>query len=161
MENEPITPHTGPTIDADGRLTYVGEDGRRYVVVDGMELDPESSAEVMEALRSAGALFQEIETLCLGWLDLVSASPLGREEAMTLLLATLETVLEASGEHDSAHDDDGDAVSDIDIDSDLEADTNSNADTESDADTESEADTNSDSDTEVDVDADDQASDGG
>lgn len=107
MENEPITPHTGPTIDADGRLTYVGEDGRRYVVVDGMELDPESSAEVMEALRSAGALFQEIETLCLGWLDLVSASPLGREEAMTLLLATLETVLEASGEHDSAHDDDG------------------------------------------------------
>jgi hypothetical protein len=28
----PITPHATPRLDDEGRLTYVGEDGRRYVV---------------------------------------------------------------------------------------------------------------------------------
>jgi hypothetical protein len=33
-ENTPITPHATPTIDALGRITYIGDDGRRYVVAD-------------------------------------------------------------------------------------------------------------------------------
>ena len=103
-QDDPVTPLTGPTLDAEGHLTYVGEDGRRYVVVDGVELDAEGSAQVMEALQAAGPLFQEIEALCHGWLDLVADSPLLREEAMALLLATLETVLEASAD-DSVDDD--------------------------------------------------------
>ena len=74
------------------------------MVVDGVELDEEGSAQVMEALQAAGPLFQEIEALCHGWLDLVADSPLLREEAMALLLATLETVLEASAD-DSVDDD--------------------------------------------------------
>jgi hypothetical protein len=28
-EDDPITPITGPKIDVEGRLTYMGEDGRR------------------------------------------------------------------------------------------------------------------------------------
>jgi hypothetical protein len=32
MSDEPITPHATPLRDAAGRLTYIGEDGRRYVV---------------------------------------------------------------------------------------------------------------------------------
>ena len=93
-EDAPITPITGPNIDAEGRLTYMGEDGRRYVVVDGDERDETSSAAVMEALRSAGALFEEIETLCQGWVDEVSDEALTRAEAVALLLATLETLLD-------------------------------------------------------------------
>ena len=38
-EDAPITPITGPNIDSEGRLTYMGEDGRRYVVMDGDERD--------------------------------------------------------------------------------------------------------------------------
>ena len=29
MEDKPITPHAGPTLDAEGQLTYIGDDGRR------------------------------------------------------------------------------------------------------------------------------------
>jgi len=107
MDNgdHPVTPLTGPTLDAEGRLTYVGEDGRRYVVVEGVELDEEGSAQVMEALQAAGPLFQEIEALCHGWLELVGASPLQREEAIALLLATLETVLEGGDDEDVAEGD--------------------------------------------------------
>ena len=28
----PVTPHATPVLDADGNLTYIGDDGRRYVV---------------------------------------------------------------------------------------------------------------------------------
>jgi hypothetical protein len=41
MDNQPITPHAGPTLDAEGNLTYIGEDGRRYVVAPPPELPPE------------------------------------------------------------------------------------------------------------------------
>jgi hypothetical protein len=105
--DHPVTPLTGPTLDAEGRLTYIGEDGRRYVVVDGVELDAEGSARVMEALQSAGPLFQEIEALCHGWLECLSLAPLQREEAIALLLATLETVLEVAEDDDDVADANG------------------------------------------------------
>lgn len=31
-DGTPMTPHATPLRDAQGRLTYIGEDGRRYVV---------------------------------------------------------------------------------------------------------------------------------
>jgi hypothetical protein len=110
-DDHPVTPLTSPSLDAEGRLTYVGEDGRRYVVVDGVELDAEASAQVMEVLQQAGSLFQEIETLCHGWLERVSNAPLQRNEAIALLLATLETVLEVTEGNNDDDIADGDSAS--------------------------------------------------
>jgi hypothetical protein len=31
---KPVTPHAAPVRDAQGRLTYIGNDGLRYVVAD-------------------------------------------------------------------------------------------------------------------------------
>lgn len=93
-EQQPITPLTGPVFDADGRLTYMGVDGRRYVVVEGAEFDEQEASQVIEVLQQAGGVFDQIEADCRRWLDIVQTSPLNKEEALALLLATLETLLE-------------------------------------------------------------------
>jgi hypothetical protein len=31
---QPVTPHAAPVHDAEGRLTYIGDDGRRYIVAE-------------------------------------------------------------------------------------------------------------------------------
>ncbi|WP_244282313.1 hypothetical protein [Synechococcus sp. UW140] len=93
-EQKPITPLTGPVFDDEGRLTYMGVDGRRYVVVDGVDFDEQDAAKVMKVLQLAGGVFEEIEQHCRHWLQMVDDSPLSEEEALSLLLATLETVLE-------------------------------------------------------------------
>ena len=93
-EQQPITPLTGPVFDADGRLTYMGVDGRRYVVVEGAEFDEQEASQVIEVLQQAGGVFEQIEADCRRWLDIVETSPLNNEEALALLLATLETLLE-------------------------------------------------------------------
>ncbi len=98
MATDPITPINGPKFDEEGRLTYLGEDGSRYVVVEGEGVNSDSSQIVIDSLRSAGSTFQEIETLCIGWLHTVTSSHLSREEAIYLLFATLETVLETSSQ---------------------------------------------------------------
>jgi hypothetical protein len=36
---KPVTPHAAPVRDAQGRLTYIGDDGRRYVVADPPDLN--------------------------------------------------------------------------------------------------------------------------
>ena len=94
MKEEPITPSAGPTLDAQGRLTYIGEDGQRYVVLDALELDHQISLRVADALRDAGLLLDQIENLAQRWMDQVSAEALSREDALDLLLATLENELE-------------------------------------------------------------------
>ena len=94
MKEEPITPSAGPTLDAQGRLTYIGEDGQRYVVFDALELDHQASMRVANARRDAGLLMDQIESLARRWMDQVSAEALSREDALDLLLATLETDLE-------------------------------------------------------------------
>ena len=94
MKEEPITPSAGPTLDAQGRLTYIGEDGQRYVVLDALELDHQISLRVADALRDAGLLLDRIENLAQRWMDQVSAEALSREDALDLLLATLENELE-------------------------------------------------------------------
>jgi hypothetical protein len=93
-EQEPITPLTGPVFDAEGRLTYVGVDGRRYVVEEGGESDPDDGAQVMEALKRGGPVLEAIERGCRCWLEGLRDSALSDKEALALLLATLETVLE-------------------------------------------------------------------
>lgn len=39
-DDAPVTPHATPRRDAEGRLTYIGEDGRRYIVAPPPHEDP-------------------------------------------------------------------------------------------------------------------------
>ena len=94
MEEQPITPHASPVFDADGNLTYVGDDGRRYVVGPIPEADESSVDRVMELLRSGNTLFNQIEALSSQWLERVTGAELDRRAALVLLLTTLETALE-------------------------------------------------------------------
>lgn len=94
MEEQPITPHASPVFDADGNLTYVGDDGRRYVVGPIPESDESSVDRVMELLRSGNTLFNQIEALSSQWLERVTGAELDRRAALVLLLTTLETALE-------------------------------------------------------------------
>jgi hypothetical protein len=91
---DPITPHATPIVDERGRLTYVGDDGRRYVVGLPPELDEQSVERLMEALRGGVGLFQQIEQLSRRWLRAVSGPDLAWPAALALLLTTLETALE-------------------------------------------------------------------
>lgn len=90
----PITPHAGPTLNGDGRLTYVGDDGRRYVVGLPPDGDEMSLERVMGTLRDGNALFSRIEALCHSWIEEVQSEDLDRRAALVLLLTTLETTLE-------------------------------------------------------------------
>jgi hypothetical protein len=90
----PVTPHAAPIVDSEGRLTYVGDDGLRYVVGLPADLDEELIEGVMAALRRGNALFQQIEKLCRDWLLAVSGGELDSRSALVLLLTTLETALE-------------------------------------------------------------------
>ena len=71
MADDLTTSLTGPTIDSESQLTYLGEDWRRYVVLvfDGCDLGLQSSAQVTKALRQVSPLIQEIESLCLGMIE--------------------------------------------------------------------------------------------
>ena len=93
-DHSPVTPHATPILDAAGRLTYVGDDGRRYVVGFPEDADEQAVERVMQALRRGGVLFQEIEALCRRWLTAVSGEDLDPRSALALLLTTLETALE-------------------------------------------------------------------
>lgn len=93
-DGEPITPHAAPIRDAEGRLTYVGDDGRRYVVGLPPDCDEDRIEQLMERLRGGAELFQQIEHLCRRWLDQVAGVDLDPEAALTLLLTSLETALE-------------------------------------------------------------------
>jgi hypothetical protein len=116
MEEQPVTPHAGPTFDEDGRLTYVGEDGRRYVVGLPPDLDEDSVERVMTLLRSGSELFRDIEALCHRWIERVRSRDLDGRAALVLLLTTLETALEenypepeeGAGTEDQAGGEDGD-----------------------------------------------------
>jgi hypothetical protein len=94
MEEQPITPHAGPTRDAEGNLTYVGDDGRRYVVGLPPDIDEDNVEKVMTLLRGGTGLFQQIEALCHRWIHEVGGSELDERAALVLLLTTLETALE-------------------------------------------------------------------
>ena len=84
MDDRPITPHAVPIFDSDGNLTYVGDDGRRYVVGPLPETDEANVDRVMERLREGQALFSQIEQLSGQWLDHVSGADLERHSALAL-----------------------------------------------------------------------------
>lgn len=102
MEDQPVTPHAGPVFDADGNLTYVGDDGRRYVVASMPDADERQVDQVMDRLRRGNALFSRLELLAREWLEQVSGNELDRRAALVLLLTTLETALEADGPDESS-----------------------------------------------------------
>ena len=103
MDEQPITPHAGPVFDADGHLTYVGDDGRRYVVADLPDADERQVDRLMDRLRCGNALFSRLELLAREWLHQVSGSgaELDRRAALVLLLTTLETALEDASTDDT------------------------------------------------------------
>jgi hypothetical protein len=87
-------------------LSYIGDDGRRYVVgsqpdapaAAGDRLDTQlpdalSAERVMRDLRQANRLYRRIESLCRDWIAAVQSRDLERGNALELLLATLETTL--------------------------------------------------------------------
>ncbi|MEY4298622.1 MAG: hypothetical protein RLZZ423_1801 [Cyanobacteriota bacterium] len=96
-DDQPITPHASPIFDADGHLTYVGDDGRRYVVASIPEADEQQVDQVMDRLRRGNVLFNRLELLAREWLEQVSGAELDRRAALVLLLTTLETALEEIG----------------------------------------------------------------
>jgi hypothetical protein len=95
---QPITPHAGPTLDSEGQLTYVGADGRRYVVGLPHDADRDGDGDgieqVMGDLRDGHELLERIEALCHQWIETVHSWDLDRRAALVLLLTTLETNLE-------------------------------------------------------------------
>jgi hypothetical protein len=91
---EPVTPHATPILNEAGHLTYVGDDGRRYVVGLPPEVDELGLERVMASLSRGGVLFEQIETLCHRWIHQVSGPDLEPRAALALLLTTLETALE-------------------------------------------------------------------
>lgn len=98
----PVTPHAAPSLDQAGQLTYVGEDGRRYVVGLPPEMDQATLDRVMGSIQREGSLFREIERLALRWIAQVSSSDLDGRAAMVLLMTTLETSLEEQFPEDGA-----------------------------------------------------------
>lgn len=90
----PVTPHAAPSLDPQGQLSYIGEDGRRYVVGLPPEMDSATLERVMRTLSREGSLFHQIETLARRWIVQVSGPDLDARAAMVLLVTTLETSLE-------------------------------------------------------------------
>jgi hypothetical protein len=93
-EDQPVIPHASPSRDAEGRLTYIGDDGRRYVVGLPPDTDEEGLERVMGDLQDGNGLFSQIESLCQHWIETVQSRDLDRRAALELLLTTLETTLE-------------------------------------------------------------------
>ena len=96
MEDQPITPHAGPTVNDDGKLTYIGDDGRRYVVGLPVDIDEASIKRVMGMLRGSQLLFQQMESLAHRWISEVAGPDLESRQALVLLITTLETALQAA-----------------------------------------------------------------
>ncbi|WP_415410844.1 hypothetical protein ACLM45_04640 [Synechococcus sp. A10-1-5-9] len=98
MDDSSVTPITAPKLDDAGHLTYLGEDGQCYRVLDHLEIDHEASQRVSAALQATGPLFDQIEALCHDWIKRVAMEAMDRDEAVAMLLSNLESVLHADDE---------------------------------------------------------------
>ena len=63
MNDEPITPHAAPQLDGEGRLTYIGEDGRRYIVAAAPLRQAEPMARPAACLFDLDGLLLDTEPL--------------------------------------------------------------------------------------------------
>ncbi|MFM8524985.1 MAG: hypothetical protein ACKOCM_05120 [Cyanobacteriota bacterium] len=97
----PATPLTSPVIDAEGRLTYVGTDGRRYVVLGPEDQEAYRQRSLHQSLEQGARQLDQIQRQARIWLDLVCGPGLQRAEALVLLLRTLEDSLGGADEADS------------------------------------------------------------
>ena len=90
MAEDPITPHAAPSFDQAGNLTYVGDDGRRYVVglPDDQQLGP--SEQLLALLQRGDDLWPQLEQLSRRWMERVSGPDLPEAKALLVLLAALE-----------------------------------------------------------------------
>ena len=98
MDDPSVTPITAPKLDDTGHLTYLGNDGQRYRVLDRLEIDQDASQRVSDALQATGPLLDQIEALCRDWISRVAEGAMDRDEAVAMLLSTLEYVLHADDE---------------------------------------------------------------
>ena len=89
----PATPLTSPVIDEQGRLTYVGTDGRRYVVLGPRDQEAYRQRSLQQSLDQGSRELREMERQARIWLDLVCGPQLQRAEALALLLRRLEDSL--------------------------------------------------------------------
>ena len=89
----PATPLTSPVIDEQGRLTYVGTDGRRYVVLGPRDQEAYRQRSLQQSLELGARELQEIERHARIWLDQVCGPSLQHAEALALLLRRLEESL--------------------------------------------------------------------
>ena len=103
MDEPSVTPLTAPKLDDAGHLTYLGNDGRFYRVLDRLEIDLDASQRVSDVLQATGPLFDQIEALCHDWINRVAEGAMERDEAVAMLLSTLESVLHADDEESGGH----------------------------------------------------------
>ena len=92
-ELPPATPLTSPVLDADGRLTYVGTDGRRYVVLGPDDQAAQRQQALALSLEPGHRVLEAMEGQARIWLDLVCGPDLERVEALAWLLQRLRSRL--------------------------------------------------------------------
>ncbi len=80
-----------PRRDEHGRITYVGEDGRRYAVEEASFLQGACGEEGAAAVDND--VFRQMEDLARRWLSSSLPPNLRREDAVSLLLSALERSL--------------------------------------------------------------------
>lgn len=92
-ELPPATPLTSPVLDAEGRLTYVGTDGRRYVVLGPSEQEAQRQNALELSLEPGHRVYELIERQARIWLDQVCGADLERSQALAWLLQRLQSRL--------------------------------------------------------------------
>lgn len=102
MESDPDLPPplplTSPVLDPQGRLTYVGSDGRRYVVLGPGDQEDHRRQVLEQRFDQGRRVFEQIDRQAHLWLDLVCAPDLPRAEAVALLLQRLDNSLSGEGD---------------------------------------------------------------
>ncbi|MEY3734955.1 MAG: hypothetical protein RLZZ624_13 [Cyanobacteriota bacterium] len=92
-ELPPATPLTSPVLDHEGRLTYVGSDGRRYVVLGPSEQAAQRLNARNLSLEPGHRVYEAIERQARIWLDQVCGADLERSDALAWLFERLQSQL--------------------------------------------------------------------
>lgn len=92
-ELPPATPLTSPVLDDEGRLTYVGTDGRRYVVLGPSEQEVQRQNALELSLEPGHRVYEALERQTRIWLDQVCGAGLERSQALAWLLQRLQSRL--------------------------------------------------------------------